>query len=212
MNSLEQQVPSLNACLSLLARGIKMNTVFCWARDDDGNFLVLSRYGVKPDRHVTPLCAAPRSKELLQALGNFGPDRFSASWLALANEPEALASRLLLEAPMTDYGHMSLGSLLAIQAARGMQMMTGQRAWSSEEESALEDAVRHGVAREGNVAYRSSRVEEVAWVFRCIRENWHLWGGGSNLMWLLELDDGEGILKAAGIEEICSPPCIGDNS
>lgn len=92
-----------------------------------------------------------------------------------------------------------------------MQMMTGQRAWSSEEESALEDAVRHGVAREGNVAYRSSRVEEVAWVFRCIRENWHLWGGGSNLMWLLELDDGEGILKAAGIEEICSPPCIGDN-
>lgn len=211
MNSLEQQVPSLNACLSLLARGITMNTVFCWARDDDGNFLVLSMYGVKPDRHVTPLCAAPRSKELLQALGNFGPDRFSASWLALANEPEALARKLLLEAPMTDYGHMSLGSLLAIQAARGMQMMTGQRAWSSEEESALEDAVRHGVAREGNVAYRSSRVEEVAWVFRCIRENWHLWGGGSNLMWLLELDDGEGILKAAGIEEICSPPCIGDN-
>lgn len=42
MSSLEQQVPSLNACLSLLARGITMNTVFCWARDDDGNVLVLS--------------------------------------------------------------------------------------------------------------------------------------------------------------------------
>jgi hypothetical protein len=211
MNNLEQQVPSLNACLSLLARGITMNTVFCWARDDDGNFLVLSMYGIKPDRHVTPLCAAPRSKELLQALADLEIDGFGASWLALANEPEALASRLLLEAPMTDYGHMSLGSLLAIQEARGMQIMTGARAWSSEEESALEDVVRHAVAREGNVARQSSRVDEVAWVFRCIRENWHAWGGGSSLMRLLELDDGEGILKAAGIEEICSPPCIGDN-
>ena len=42
MNNLEQQVASLDTCLSLLARGIMMNTVFCWARDDDGNVLVLS--------------------------------------------------------------------------------------------------------------------------------------------------------------------------
>jgi hypothetical protein len=211
VNNLEQQVPSLNACLSLLARGITMNTVFCWARNDDGNFLVLSMYGVKPDRHVTPLCAAPRSKELLQALGNSGPDRFSASWLALANEPEALASRLLLEAPMADYGHMSLGLLLAIQEARGMQMMTGQRAWSSEEESALEDAVRHEVAREGNAAYQSSKAEEVAWVFRCIRENWRVWGGSDCLAGLLGLKDSREPLTEAGIEEICNPPCIGDD-
>jgi len=153
VSGLEQQVPSLNACLSLLARGITMNTVFCWARDDDGNFLVLSMYGVKPDRHVTPLCAAPRSKELLQTLANLGTERFDVSWLALANEPETLASRLLLEAPMTDYGHMSLGLLLAIQEARGMQMMTGARAWSKEEEIALQDAVRHAVAREGNATH-----------------------------------------------------------
>jgi len=30
-------------------------------------------------------------------------------------------------------------------------------------------------------------------------------------MRLLELDDGEGKLRAAGIAEICSPPCIGGN-
>ena len=32
MSNFEQQVPSLNTCLSLLARGITMNTIFCWAR------------------------------------------------------------------------------------------------------------------------------------------------------------------------------------
>jgi hypothetical protein len=68
MSGLERYVPSLNICLSLLARGITMNTVFCWARDDDGSFLVVSMYGVKPDHRVTPLCNAPRSKELLDAL------------------------------------------------------------------------------------------------------------------------------------------------
>ena len=141
MSNFEQQVPSLNTCLSLLARGITMMTVFCWARDDDGNFLVISMYGVKPDRHVTPLCDAPRSKELLQALQDLEPSRFDVSWLALFDQPERLAS-LLLEAPMADYGHMSLGLLLAIEEGRGMQMMTGQRAWSKEEDVALESAVR----------------------------------------------------------------------
>ena len=92
-----------------------------------------------------------------------------------------------------------------------MQMMTGQRAWSKVEEIALQDAVRHAVAREGDAAGRASTVDEVAWVFRCIRENWHLWGGPGNLMRLLRLDDAEGKLTAAGIDEICSPPCIGDN-
>jgi hypothetical protein len=48
-------------------------------------------------------------------------------------------------------------------------------------------------------------------VFRCIRENWHVWGDSGNLMRLLQVDDDEGRLKAAGIEEVCSPPCIGDN-
>ena len=90
-------------------------------------------------------------------------------------------------------------------------MVTGQRAWSKEEEIALKDAVRHAVAREGSVTYQSSRVDEAAWVFRCIRENWHAWGGSSNLMRLLQVDDGEGKLKEASIEEICNPPCIGDN-
>lgn len=160
---------------------------------------------------MTPLCAAPRSKELLQVLVNLQAHRLDAACLGLIDEPEVLAGRLLLAAPMADYGHMSHGLLLAIQEARGMQMMTGARAWSREEEVALEAAVRHAVAREGNAAYQASKTEEVAWVFRCIRENWHVWGGGSDLMRLLELADGEGILKAAGIEEICSPPCIGDN-
>jgi len=210
MSNLEQQVPTLNTSLSLLARGITMMTVFCWARCDDGNFLVISMYGAKPERHVTPLCAAPRSKELLQVLQDLEPSRFDVSWLALFDQPEKLAS-LLLEAPMADYDNMSLGSLLAIQEGRGMQMMTGQRAWSKEEDVALETAVRKSVAREGNAVYQSSKADEVAWVFRCIRENWHVWGGSSNLMCLLQLDDGEGKLKAAGIEEICSPPCIGDN-
>jgi len=38
MSNLEQRVPTLNTCLSLLARGIMMNTIFCWVRDDDGIF------------------------------------------------------------------------------------------------------------------------------------------------------------------------------
>jgi len=210
MNNFEQQVPSLNTCLSLLARGITMNTIFCWARDDDGNFLVVSMYGAKPDRHVTPLCDAPRSKELLQALQDLEPSRFDVSWLALVDEPEKLA-KMLLEAPMADYDHMSLGSLLAIQESRGMQMMTGQRAWSKQEDVALESAIRKSVAREGNAVYQFSKADEVAWVFRCIRENWHAWGDSATLMRLLQANDGEGKLKAAGIEEICSPPCIGDN-
>jgi hypothetical protein len=210
MSNLEEQVPSLNTCLSLLARGITMMTVFCWARDDDGNFLVISMYGAKPERHVTPLCVAPRSKELLQVLQDLEPSRFDVSWLALFDQPEKLAS-LLLEAPIANYDHISLGSLLAIQEGRGMQMMTGQRAWSKEEDVALETAVRRSVAREGNAVYQSSKADEVAWVFRCIRENWHTWGDAENLVRLLRLDDGGGNLKAAGIEEICSPPCIGDN-
>jgi len=210
MTSLELQVPSLNTCLSLLARGITMNTVFCWARDDDGKFVVVSMYGAEPDRPVTPLCGAPRSKELLQALQDLEPARFDIAWLALSDQPEQLAG-LLLEAPMADYGHMGLGLLLAIQEGRGMQMMTGQRAWSREEEIALQDAVRHAVVREGDAVGRTSTVDEVAWVFHCIRENWHLWGGPANLMRLLRLDDAEGKLTAAGIDEICSPPCIGDN-
>jgi len=45
---------------------------------------------------------------------------------------------------MADYEHMSLGLLLAIQEGRGMQMMTGSRAWSREEDEALEAAVRGG--------------------------------------------------------------------
>jgi len=210
VSNLEQQVPSLNTCLSLLARGITITAVFCWARDDDGSFLVVSMYGVKPDRHVTPLCVAPRSKELLQALQDLEPSRFGISWLALFDQPEKLAS-LLLEAPMADYEHVSLGLLLAIEEARGMQMMAGARAWSKEEDVALEAAVRRSVAREGNAVYQSSKADEVAWVFGCIRENWHVWGDVENLMRLLRVDDGEGRLKAAGIEEICSPPCIGDN-
>ncbi|RIE11780.1 hypothetical protein SMC3_08305 [Candidatus Cryosericum hinesii] len=210
MSNLEQQVPSLNACLSLLARGITMMTVFCWARDDDGNFLVVSMYGAKPDRHVTPLCDAPRSKELLQALLDFEPSRFDASCMALFNQPEKLAS-LLLEAPMADYGHMSLGLLLAIQEGRGMQMMTGPRAWSKEEGVALESAVRQSAAREGSAVYQSSKADEVAWVFRCIRENWHTWGDGAALMRLMKLDAAKERLTEAGIEEICSPPCIGDD-
>lgn len=148
MSGFEHLVPSLNACLSLLARGITMNTLFCWARDDDGNFLVVSMYGVKPDQRVTPLCAAPRSKELLQAMADLETDGFGASWLALVDKPDALA-KLLLEAPMADYGHMSVGLLLAIEEGRGMQMMTGRRAWSKEEEIALKDAIRHAVTREG---------------------------------------------------------------
>jgi len=126
------------------------------------------------------------------------------------SEPEALA-KLLLKAPTADYEHMSLGSLLAIEEGRGMQMMTGPRAWSKEEDVALEAAVRRSVAREGSPAYQSSKADEVAWVFRCITKNWHVWGGTNNLMRLLQLDDGEDRLEAAGIEEICSPPCIGDN-
>jgi len=210
MSNFEQQVPSLNTCLSLLARGITMNTVFCWARDDDGNFLVVSMYGVKPDRHVTPLCVAPRSKDLLDALQDYERSRFDMSWLALFNQPEKLAS-LLLEAPMADYDHISLGPLLVIQEVRGMQLMTGSRAWSEEEGVALEAAVRKAVAREGDVVYQSSKADEVAWVFRCIRENWHAWGDAENPVRLLRLDDGGDNLKAAGIEEICSPPRIGDN-
>lgn len=150
MSGFERLVPSLNTCLSLLARGITMMTVFCWARDDDGNFVVISMYGVKPDQHVTPLCDAPRSKELLQALADLETDGFGASWLALVNEPEALARLLLEAAPVADYGHMSLGLLLAIEEGRGMQMMTGQRAWSKDEGVALEAAVRQAVAREGS--------------------------------------------------------------
>lgn len=210
MSDFGQQVPSLNTCLSLLARGITMNTIFCWARDDDGNFLVVSMYGAKPDRHVTPLCDAPRSKELLGALQDLEPSRFDASWLALFDQPETLAS-LLLEAPMADYEHMSLGLLLAIEEGRGMQMMAGPRAWSKEEDVVLESAVRRSVAREGNAVYQSSKADEVAWVFGCIRENWYAWGDAENLVRLLRLDDGGGNLEAAGIEEICSPPCIGDN-
>ena len=210
MSNLEEQVPTLNTCLSLLARGITMNTVFCWARDDDGNFLVVSMYGAKPDRHVTPLCNAPRSKELLQALRDLEPSRFDVPWLALFDQPEKLAS-LLLEAPVADYGHMSLGLLLAIEEARGMQMMTGPRAWSKEEDVALESAVRRSVAREGSAVYQSSKADEVAWVFRCIRENWHAWGDSATLMRLMKLDAAKEQLTEAGIEEICSPPCIGDN-
>lgn len=210
MSNLEQQVPSLNTCLSLLARGITMMTIFCWARDDDGNFLVVSMYGAKPDRHVTPLCDAPRSKELLQALQDLEPSRFDVSWLALFNQPEKLAS-FLLEAPMVDYDHMSLGSLLAIQEGRGMQMMTGPHAWSKEEDVALEAAVRRSVAREGSAVYQSSKTDEVAWVFRCITKNWRVWGGSTDLMRLLRLKDGMEQLTQAHIEEICSPPCIGDN-
>ena len=211
MSSFEHLVPSLNTCLSLLARGITMITVFCWARDDDGNFLVISMYGVKPDRHVTPLCDAPRSKELLQALADLETDGFGASWIALVNEPEALARLLLEAAPIADYDHMSVGLLLAIQEGRGMQMITGQRAWSKEEELALEAAVRQAVAREGSAVYQSSKADEVAWVFRCIRENWHMWGNAENLLRLLRLDEGKEKLVDAGIEQICNPPCIGDN-
>jgi len=210
MSNFEQQVPSLNTCLSLLARGITMNTVLCWARDDDGNFLVVSMYGVKPDRHVTPLCVAPRSKDLLDALQDYERSRFDMSWLALFSQPEKLAN-LLLEAPMADYEHMSLGLLLAIQEGRGMQMMTGQRAWSQEEDVALESAVRKAVAREGDVVYQSSKADEVAWVFRCIRENWRVWGDSATLMQLMKLDVAKEQLTEAGIDEICSPPCIGDN-
>jgi hypothetical protein len=210
MSGLERYVPSLDTCLSLLARGITMNTVFCWARADDGSFLVVSMYGAKPNRHVTPLCNAPRSKELLDALQEQEPSRFDVSWLALVDEPETLAG-MLLEAPMVDYEHVSLGLLLAIEKSRGMQMMTGVRSWSKEEEDALEAAIRKSVAREGSAVYRTSKVDEVAWVFRCIRENWHVWGGSPDLMRLLRVDDDEGRMKAAGIEEICSPPCIGDN-
>ena len=118
MSNLEQQVPSLNTCLSLLARGITMMTVFCWARDDDGNFLVVSMYGAHPDRHVTPLCNAPRSKELLQALLDLEPKRFDASCMALFDQPERLAG-LLLEAPMADYEHMSLGSIAGNPGGQG---------------------------------------------------------------------------------------------
>jgi len=210
MSNFEQQVPSLNTCLSLLARGITMNTVFYWARDDDGSFLVVSMYGVKPDRHVTPLCTAPRSKDLLDTLQNLEPSKFGISWMALFDQPEKLAS-LLLEAPMADYEHMSLGLLLAIQEGRGMQMMTGQRAWSKEEDVSLEAAVRRSVAHEGNAVYQSSKADEVAWVFRRIRENWHAWGDSATLMRLLHLEEGRERLTEAGIEEICSPPCIGDN-
>jgi hypothetical protein len=72
----------------------------------------------------------------------------------LTDEPEALA-KLLLEAPMADYGHMSLGLLLAIEEGRGMQVMTGMRAWSKEEDDALQAAVRQSVASEGSVVRRS---------------------------------------------------------
>jgi len=65
MNGLEQKVPSLNTCLSLLARGITMMTVLVWARDDDGNFLVISVYGARPHRHVTPLCRNSISSGLM---------------------------------------------------------------------------------------------------------------------------------------------------
>ena len=211
MSNLEQQVPSLNTCLSLLVRGITMMSIFCWARDDDGNFLVVSMYGAKPDRHVTPLCDAPRSKDLLDALQDLEPSKFGISWLALFGQPEKLAS-LLLEAPMADYEHMSLGLLLAIEEGRGMQMMTGPRAWSKEEDVALESAVRRSVAREGNAVYQSSKADEVAWVFRCIRETWHTWGSSDGLMRTMGLQEGsKDKLAEAGIEEICSPPCIGDN-
>ena len=92
-----------------------------------------------------------------------------------------------------------------------MQMMTGARAWSKEEEITLKDAVRHAVAREGNAMYQSSKVDEVAWVFRSIRENWHAWGDSATLMRLMKLDVAKEQLTEAGIDEICSPPCIGDN-
>jgi hypothetical protein len=106
---------------------------------------------------------------------------------------------------------MCVGLLLAIQEGRGMQMMTGQRSWSKEEELALEAAVRQAVAREGSAVYQSSKADEVAWVFRCIRENWHMWGNAENLLRLLRLDEGKEKLVDAGIEQICNPPCIGDN-
>ena len=144
-------------------------------------------------------------------LVNLQAHRLDAACLGLIDEPEVLAGRLLLAAPMADYGHMSHGLLLAIQEARGMQMMTGARAWSREEEVALEAAVRHAVAREGNAAYQASKTEEVAWVFRCIRENWHVWGGGDYLVRLLSLKDSKEQLTEAGIEEICSPLGIGDS-
>lgn len=178
---------------------------------DGGNFLVVSMYGAKPDRHVTPFCAAPCSKELLQALANLEADGLGTSWLSLVDEPEALARLLLEAAPIADYECMDLGLLLAIQEARGMQMMTGPRAWSRQEEIALEDAVRHAVAPEGSVAHHSSRVDEVAWVFRYIRENWHFWGGSDYLVRLLGLKDSKEQLTETGIEEICSPPGIGDS-
>lgn len=92
-----------------------------------------------------------------------------------------------------------------------MQMMTGPRAWSKEEDVALEAAVRRSVAREGSAAYQSSKADEVAWVFRSIRENWHAWGDSATLMRLMKLDVAKEQLTEAGIDEICSPPCIGDN-
>jgi hypothetical protein len=38
-----------------------------------------------------------------------------------------------------------------------------------------------------------------------------MWGNAENLLRLLRLDEGKEKLVDAGIEQICSPPCIGDN-
>ena len=129
---------------------------------DGGNFLVVSMYGAKPDRHVTPLCAAPCSRELLQALANLEADGLGTSWLSLVDEPEALARLLLEAAPIADYECMDLGLLLAIAEARGMQQMTGAPAVTAEEDRALEDAIGAAAIREGDSAYKASTVDTVA--------------------------------------------------
>ena len=48
--------------------------------------------------------------------------------------------------------------------------------------------------------YQSSKADEVAWVFRCIRENWHTWGDGAALMRLMKLDAAKERLTKDGFD------------
>lgn len=212
MSNLETQVPSLNTCLSLVARGIIMDTLFYWVRDEGGRFLVVVRNQVGLGQKA--VCGAPRAKELFTALQGVRPDRREeVRWLSLVAEAdgaEELAKLLMSELPV-DYRHMSVGLLMAMAKARGMQEMTAAPAVTPEEDKALEEAIRTAAAQDGDSAYKASTVDTVAWAFSCIRATWAVWGGPECLMRMMRLQDGREQLTQAGIEEICSPPCIGDN-
>lgn len=163
MSNLETQVPSLNTRLSLVARGIIMDTLFYWIRDEGGRFLVVVRNQVGLGQKA--VCGAPRAKEAFTALQGVRPDRRDeVRWLSLVAEAdgaEELAKLLMSELPV-DYRHMSVGLLMAMAKARGMQEMTGAPAVTPEEDEALEEAIRTAAVQEGDSAYKAATVDTVA--------------------------------------------------